>query len=894
MGATALKRYTMCFEEIDKTCLPYVGGKGANLGEMTGAGFPVPNGFCVTTEAYCEFIESSQDMELFWKQLQDVNPDNLEDIRKVGKEIREHLSRVAMPDQMKAAILASWRSTGENYAYAVRSSATAEDLPTASFAGQQDTYLNIKGQDQLLQAIQDCWASLFTDRAILYRMKNNFDHRSVFLSVVVQRMVFPVVSGIMFTADPITGNRRVVSIDASFGLGEALVSGIVSADLYQVLNGKIVKKQVSQKKLAIYSLPEGGTVTNDLAADKQMEQALRDEQILQLAALGQQIEKHYGSEQDIEWCLEEGKYYIVQSRPITSLYPLPKIQDDHLHVLFSFGHQQMMTDAMKPLAISVLKTFLPFGKKGSVGAESESMVEAGGRLYIDLTPLLHLKPARKILPKMLSGIDERISNGIIELISRDEFLRGVKPNKRLLRQTIHFVRPIMLRVLRNITFNHTTHMIKDANAFMERMVEQSRNDVFAVSGSQRIKQIQENLGVLFSTLLQQVFPYPATGIVSLKLMEKCMNRWLGDTNELQLLNKSLAGNVTSEMGLQIGDLADIVRKFPRLIAYLQIATDETFYQGLAKVQGGAEFQQEFDQFMDKYGMRCPGEIDLTNPRWRETPTMLIPSLLSHIRSVAPGEHRQKYKQGEKEAKLAEKKILERLRKTTFGRSKAKWMSRLMKTYRNVMGIRELPKYIIVRHLDIYKQAILEEGKTLVSQGVLQEEKDVYHFSLDEIRSLLDGNFTGDVEELIQERTKRFEQYQKLTPPRVMTNEGEIVSGKQRNVQAPKGVLVGTPVSAGIVEGYARVVMKAEEAELNKGEILIAPFTDPGWTPLFHAAKGLVMEVGGMMTHGAVVAREYGIPSVVGIDKATEIIKTGQYIRVDGTRGFVEILKGPKA
>jgi rifampicin phosphotransferase len=888
-----MKRYTMRFEEIDKTCLQYVGGKGANLGEMTSAGFPVPNGFCVTTAAYSAFIQNSPRMHLFWERLKSINPDNLQDIREIGKEVRNHLITVVMPEKVKTAILDSWHSTGENFAYAVRSSATAEDLPTASFAGQQDTYLNVKGQAQLLQAIQDCWASLFTDRAILYRAKNGFDHRGVFLSVVIQRMVFPEVSGIMFTADPVTGHRHVLSIDASFGLGEALVSGLVSADLYQVQDHKIVKKQVSQKKLAIYSLPEGGTVTNELPAGKQTEQALKDGQILQLAALGQQIEKHYGSEQDIEWCLAEGKFYIVQSRPITSLYPLPQIQDESLHVLFSFGHQQMMTDALKPLAISVLRIFFPFGKNGIKCAESEAMVEAGGRLYIDPTQLLYLKPARKILPKILSGIDERMSSGISELISRDEFIRGVKPNKRLLLQTIHFVRPILARVLCNLTFNRTAHMIEAGNGFMKKMVEQSRKDIFAVSGSQRILQIQENLGMLVLTLFQKVVAYPLTGIASSKLMERGMNRWLGDTNELHLLTKSLAGNVTSEMGLQIGDLADIVRKYPALYAYLQTTTDETFYLGLREVQGGAEFLKELEQFMDKYGLRCPGEIDLTNPRWREMPTMLVPALMSHIRSVAPGEHRQKHIQGEKEAKLAEIRILDRLRKTLFGRLKAKWMSRLMQIYRNVMGMRELPKYIIVRHFDIYKQAILEEGRTLVLQGVLHEKNDVFFLSLDEIRILIDGNFTGDVNGLIGERKNQYEHNQKLTPPRVMTSEGEIISGKPRNVQAPTGAFVGTPVSAGVVEGYARVVLKSEEAELNKGEILIAPFTDPGWTPLFHAAKALVMEVGGMMTHGAVVAREYGIPAVVGIDKATQIIQTGQCIRVDGTRGFVEILEEPK-
>jgi rifampicin phosphotransferase len=248
--------FVLYFNNIDKTHLPYVGGKGANLGELTKAGFPVPQGFCVTTWAYQTFIQTSREAIELFDLLDRLRPDELGRIRILGERIREHLAALATPDEIKSSILKAWKTTGEEKAYAVRSSATAEDLPTASFAGQQETYLNVQGQEQLLHAVQRCWASLFTDRAIAYRARNGFDHRSVFLSVVVQEMVFPEVSGIMFTADPVTGHRKTISIDASFGLGEALVSGLVSADLYQVRAGKIIKKQISNKGIAIYPVLE--------------------------------------------------------------------------------------------------------------------------------------------------------------------------------------------------------------------------------------------------------------------------------------------------------------------------------------------------------------------------------------------------------------------------------------------------------------------------------------------------------------------------------------------------------------------------------------------------------------------------------------------------------------
>ncbi|MFC7441291.1 phosphoenolpyruvate synthase [Laceyella putida] len=886
-------QYVLNFNEIDKTSLPYVGGKGANLGEMSKAGFPIPKGFCVTTAAYRSFIETSSEMDELFNLLDQLDPNQLDHLQQLGKRIRDHLESLSMPDDIRSAILQAWKETGAEAAYAIRSSATAEDLPTASFAGQQDTYLNVKGEDQLLQAIQKCWASLFTDRAISYRMKNEFAHRSVYLSVVVQQMVFPEVSGIMFTADPVTGHRNTISIDASFGLGEALVSGLVSADLYQVCSGKIVKKQVAEKKIAIYALPEGGTITQDVPPDKQKEQALSDEKIVELAKLGEQIEHHYGSEQDIEWGLAGGKLFILQSRPITSLYPLPPIQDDSkIHFFISFGHQQMMTEAMKPLAISIWRTLFPFGKR-KFSAQSDAMLAAGGRLFIDLTELLYWKPARKIIPIALSNIDELISNASIQFMQREQFQKEAVPNKQVSKKARQFVKLVLTNIIKNILFRDPSQSIHLCDEYMERLVQKSKEEMAQVSGADRIKWIQESAGKLLPTLFQELFHYPVSGILAFKLIQHCANRWLGDDREVHLLNKSLAGNVTSEMGLALGDLADIARKYPEVVEYLKSAENHSFCQGLGQLPGGDIFRKEFARFINQYGMRCPGEIDITKPRWREAPTMLVPSIVSHIQNLKPGEHRERFKQGKIEAEQAVQSLLKRVRMTSGGLLKQRWMSRLITVFRGNMGAREHPKYIMVWHLDLYKQAILEEANQLVDKGVLNHPTDVFYLTLDEIRMILEDRFAEDVHELIDQRKKDYERYQKLAPPRVMTSEGEVITGRRGDSQAPAGALVGTPVSPGVVEGYARVVLNPDKANLHPGEILIAPFTDPGWTTLFHSSKALVMEVGGLMTHGAVVAREYGIPAVVGVDEATKKIKDGQYIRVDGTLGYVQILDAEK-
>lgn len=869
-----MEKFIFYFDEIDKSSLPFVGGKGANLGEMTKAGFPVPGGFCVSTSAYQSFIAKSAVMSHFFARLDKINPENLDEIRVVGKEIRTHLENVPIPADIRASILQAWEKVGSGKAYAVRSSATAEDLPTASFAGQQDTYLNVIGSEQLIHSIQKCWASLFTDRAISYRAKNRFDHRQVFLSVVVQEMIFPDVSGIMFTADPISGNRNITSIDASFGLGEALVSGLVSADLYQVRQERIIQKKISKKKIAIYSIPEGGTVTKELSDEKQQAEALSDAQIIELAKLGQKIEAHYGTEQDIEWCLSDGNFYIVQSRPITSLFPVPHIQDSRLHALVSVGHIQMMTEAMKPFGLSMFKIAIPIS------------YEAGGRIYGDLTSLLCFKPLRKRIPKVLLNMDERMGSAILEFLDRSDV---ELPSKRIpFRKIAPIARIVGKTIAKNLFIADPEKSRTLVNNLMEQSVQNSKDNVLAPSGAARIMGIEQDLKNLFLRDLPSVVPFWVTGVIASNLIHKLAQKWQCNTKDLEILNRSLPGNVTSELGLMIGDLADIVREHPQLAEHLQTRMDENFYDGLDTLPGGRQFHKQMEEFMNRYGMRCPGEIDISRPRWREAPTTLVPAIMSHMRTVRRGEHRVKFEQGTREAEKAALELIADVRNRK-GRIQARILSRLIKVYRGLGGLREHHKYLVIQHFDIFRQAILEEARSLVKKGALEHETDVFYLSINEIYALANGTFTENARHLVVNRKKQFEYNQKLVPPRFMTSEGEVMTGRRRQVNAPEGALIGTPVSSGVVEGYAKVVLHPEEAKLNPGEIMIAPFTDPGWTPLFHSAKALVMEVGGMMTHGAVVAREYGIPAVVGIDNATEILKDGTYIRIDGSEGYVQIL-----
>jgi rifampicin phosphotransferase len=363
--------------------------------------------------------------------------------------------------------------------------------------------------------------------------------------------------------------------------------------------------------------------------------------------------------------------------------------------------------------------------------------------------------------------------------------------------------------------------------------------------------------------------------------------WLGEKNVADTLTQSVPHNVTSEMGLALLDVADVIRPHPEVVAFLQQVENEGFLDELPKLAGGRDAREAIGAFLEKYGMRCVGEIDITRPRWRERPTTLVPVILGNIKNFAPGEGERRFEQGRQEAWAKEQEVLERLQALPDGERKAEEAKRMIDRVRTSIGYREYPKYGLVSRYFVYKQALLEEAERLVQAHVLREKEDIFFLTFQELQDVVRTNQVD--EQLIQQRKDAFRSYQSLTPPRVLTSDGEVVAGAYRRDDVPTGALVGLPVSAGIIEGRARVVLDMAEAELGPGDILVTAYTDPSWSPLFVGIEGLVTEVGGLMTHGAVIAREYGLPAVVGVEHATRLIRDGQRIRVHGTDGYVEIL-----
>ncbi|SEH00947.1 pyruvate, water dikinase [Nonomuraea solani] len=863
-GHDVLDQYVLDLQEVDETQLAVVGGKGAHLGGLSRIeGIRVPAGFCVTTAAFRRIMAEAPSID---DRLSRLNPDDREAIRTLSAEIRRTIEGIAIPDDLAAAITRALGRSGEQTAYAVRSSATAEDLPTASFAGQQDTYLNVVGSAAILQHVSRCWASLFTERAVIYRLRNGIDHSAVHMAVVVQQMAFSDAAGILFTADPVTGNRKVATVDAGFGLGEALVSGLVNPDVFKVRDGEIVTKALAAKQRAVLALPAGGTREVTIDPGRQEEPALTDAQVVRLVELGRRIEAHFGRPQDIEWCLVGDDFQIVQSRPITTLFPIPAAPDQENRLYLSVGHQQMMTDAMKPLGLSMwqLTAMAP-------------MHEAGGRLFVDATRLLAAPASRAGFLEMAERTDPLTRDALETVL---DFVPKLPDAGGGPARPAAGGPPVPIETDPAIV----TELIERSEASIAALQDEVRTKTGPALFDFLLEAFQEHKRVLGDPLSMQAI---MAGMDATWWLNDKLQEWLGEKNAADTLTLSAPGNITSEMGLALLDVADAVRPHPQVVAFLEDVEDDGFLDELPKLAGGTEARDAILAYLDRYGMRCVGEIDITRPRWRERPTTLVPVILDNVRNFEPGAAGRRFEQGRQKAQEKAQEVLERLRTLPDGEQKAGETERMIDRVRTFIGYREYPKYGIISRYFVYKQALLEEAGRLVRAGVLAEREDVFYLTFQEFHDVARSNQVDD--ELIRQRKEAFRSYQALTPPRVLTSEGEAVTGAYRRDDVPAGALIGVPVSAGTIEGRARVILDMAQAELEPGDILVTAHTDPSWTPLFVAISGLVTEVGGQMTHGAVIAREYGLPAVVSVVDATRLIPDGQRIRVHGSDGYVEIL-----
>ncbi|MFD5826868.1 PEP/pyruvate-binding domain-containing protein [Lentzea sp. NPDC060358] len=819
---------------IDGTMLAVVGGKAANLGELTRAGFPVPQGFCVTTAAYRTVARAGE--------LANATPEN----------DRRVLLETPVPQEVRDAITAGYRALGEDVPVAVRSSATAEDLPFASFAGQQDTVLNVVGEDAVVDAVRRCWASLWTDRAVSYRETNGIDHATTHLAVVVQRMVQSAVSGVMFTANPVTGKRDQIVVDASPGLGESVVSGAVNPDHFVVDGGEIVEKRLGDKRVVIRSRPGGGT--ERVEAGENAQPCLTDGQVHALAVLGRKVARHHGTPQDIEWAIDaEGDLHLTQARPITTLFPLPDNPDGGAHVYFCFSLAQGLERPITPMGRAAFREIARAAFEIVIGdPASKSCVEAGERIFFDVTKVMRSKVGREFVTRLLSVMEARSSEVLRVLFDDPRFaVRNSSPT------------PALRRLVRLARRFHVPATVVKALVNPEKAVRTAMLMEREVLDRAAALPIDQALRQCVVPVLPGLAPTALVGFAMLGLAGKVVQTRPG---ELQTVLRGLPNNVTTEMDLAMWDVAEEIRRDPGALEQFRA--------------GGRPAALE--AFLARWGHRAVAEIDLGLPRWSDDPAH-VAGVVRNFLLLEEDQARPDavFARGAAEAEA----MIETLARRARGRG---WLVRFaLRRTRVLAGLREYPKYLVITLFGALRTRIAHAGAQLVEDGRLDAADDVFFLDLEEMRST-----SGDLRAVVAARREVYNrEMRRRRIPRVLLSDGTEPEAVSHGVPA-EGDLVGTPASAGTVTGIARVVMDPVGAHLEPGEILVAPSTDPGWTPLFLTAGGLVMEMGGANSHGAVVAREYGIPAVVGVREAVTRIRTGERITVDGGTGAVITAERP--
>jgi len=840
--AVARRPYTAPFADLRATDLPLVGGKGANLGELLHAGFAVPDGFCVTTDAFARFVETAPDWSGLLAALGALDVDDVAAVREVGARVRGALTVLAVPDDVASDVDRSWTALGSDAAYAVRSSATAEDLPGASFAGQQDTFLNVRGATALQGAIQRCWISLYTDRAIVYRARNGFAPDEVRLAVVVQSMVAAEVSGVLFTADPVTQHRATLVIDAVAGLGEALVGGHVAPDAYRVDRRalRVLERTIGERA-------EGGTVP-----------LLTDERVQELARMGSEVEAHFGTPQDVEWSIADGRVHVLQARPITSLYPIDALRspDGSLHVYFSMGHQQSMTRALTPLGRSTGMALLrhPLG--------------------------------RRVALTMLGQLEALAPDAVRAAMARPGF--RARPRPRLTLGQVRMLAGIAGRVVASLGWRDLTGFRERTEAHMDAFEQEVRGRIRAAEPGRARAEAAWRAGSSVFPFIVEFMPVVGAGVMATRALTRIARDLLAP-DELEALTLAVPGNVVNEMNLAIDDLVEMARRSLELGRRFDDLGDDAWgwLAATAAVDGGAEFVAAFRVFLDRFGARAASEIDLATPRFRDDPAPILEVMAASLHGAGPP-YRARVTGQEAARAAAYERLVAASRRGLLGPLRVRAVRRLYCTMLAVGGMREHHKFLAMRVFAAIREAVTEIADALVADGVLDAADDVWYLQWPELVAAWDG---GDLRARSARAREVYARDQRLTPPLIVTSDCEVPSVRYRRDKAPEGALLGNPVSAGVMEGVVRVVTDPARDRLAPGEVLVAEFTDPGWTPLFINAAGLVLEVGGALTHGAVVAREYGIPAVVGVREATVALHTGQRVRVDGDRGIVEVLDG---
>ncbi|UCE38170.1 MAG: hypothetical protein JSW00_02735 [Thermoplasmata archaeon] len=867
-----MKKYVRGFKEVSKSDITLVGGKGANLGELTKLGLLVPEGFCITAEAYSDYIMDVKDEIL--NIANSIKMEDQSDLQKKVQDIRRTILSIELSKKISLDITEAFMKfvAKNEKSVAVRSSATAEDLPDASFAGQHETYLNVVGIDDLLNKVKECWASLWTPRAIQYRKKHGFRHSKVSMCVVVQRMISPSVSGVMFTYNSLEEKDDEIVVESTFGLGEGLVSGLVTPDTYTIEKDglKIKRRRISKKEVMVVPSKEGVTKAY-VPKEKQEVPTLSDEKIKKLAKIGLVIEQHFKSPQDIEWGLSQDRFYILQSRPVTGLgKKVPALSQEELSGLKGEWTKspldERVQEPLTPFTWSIAEESIPsfFDALSAFGFRVPEDADLArlffGRPYVNKTEL------EKIFSNLPGVVDDFIMGGQVQ-IDRKKIKLSMLPvffRAFLLVNQVHKNWDSELPEIQKKFDDLKTFQIEEAST------DELLTQLDYIVGIAQSVGTTHALSIVFCEALYQVLAILVERYSQEDFHTLCPNLVSG------LENKTL------ETNKKLWELAMTAKEIPIIQKEILKENYAHLVKSLSTTKEGKAFLNRFHGFLDSYGHRSP-KYDLYYPSWGDDPNLVLEILRTYLIGEKHMDPKSMEKKSVKEREKAEELVLARLNTHLLDNLfpvKRFAFLRLLKLAQKYMTLRENQQFYIGQGYPIARRIVLQIGSHLVEVGIIHKKEDVFFLTIEEIRSISLGKKIEGLAITINTRKSEFESFSRINPPHLITREGaKEMTGKE--------ILKGIGGSPGRASGNVKIISNITEfGRFKEGEILVAPTTNPSWTPLFLMAAGIVTEVGGMLCHGAVVAREYGIPAVLGVKNVTQILKDGQHVTLDGTKGII--------
>ncbi len=877
---------------ISQQELHSAGGKGVNLGELIEVGFPVPPGFVLNTYAYQSFISTNGFQEELEELVQAVTADDLASCERAAQAIRLLFEQGTIPEEIVRAIAQAYEQLGLG-AVAIRSSATTEDLPSASFAGLYESFLNVQTLTDVLLAVRQCWASLWTAQALGYRVRLGIVAQTVCMAVVMQQMVQADISGVLFTVNPVNGVHDEAVINATRGLGEALVTGQITPDIIIVekTSGRIIQREVGTRSL-VGVLSGNDTNERSMEADGQQRLILTDEQVLHLVRLGERIEKHFGVPQDIEWAIAGEQVFIVQARPITTLatrepvsgsrgMPFPPGDDgwNREHDLPSQPYDvwtrvnvgENLPYPVTPLTETNFPILNGLNNEPPEQQQAQLVRRLYGRLYFNEGAMVHSFTEEMGLPaSWLHKMWGSRPRGTVVYQNRFRPLR-------LLRKLFSLVVGRFKAKKKEKMPRHTPEQFfaqidQWVNAFMHIDLHQLTDRQLWDEG---LPLWSKRGAYAWATNLR----FSIGAGMNYALLERVVRWWTGK-ELVQDLVTGLSGVYSAEVGpflwqmtrmAQESGVQDILLTYEPLKALNYLRSHEE----------GRLISEQLAVFLARHGQRCPNELELRNPRWIEAPEQVIELIANYLRAgerVDPTTIEAQQQRRTDAVAVVEAK-LDAVRRTIF-------RSLLKRTQRAVM-VRDNSRYFMAKFIFPMRTIYAELGRHWAERDWLRQADDIFFLTVEEIESLVKGDSLPVLPETLQTRVEQrrlaYEYWFTVVAPEALGADGAPIIEERELVSTLKGI----PASSGTVRGRARLVQTIQEAmSLRSGDILVTTATDPGWTPVFPLVGGIVLEIGGQLSHGAIIAREYGIPAVVNVAGAMRLIQDEQLIEVDGSKGVV--------